>query len=198
MTLSLFAALFTFAAIAAWTPGPNNTILMASGLNHGFRRTIPMIFGVAIGFPFMIGMVGLGLGRVFEIFPRLYDIMKLAGAAYMLWLAWKIATSRPAEAGEKAGEPLSFMQGALFQWVNPKAWFIAITVLSAYTLPHAYLTGVVIVVATFMFMGITSASTWTMFGSALRHVMNDPRYYRMINFALAGALVLSLVPMLRH
>ncbi len=198
MTWPIFLALFTFAAIAAWTPGPNNTILMASGLNHGFSRTVPMIMGVAIGFPFMIGMVGLGLGRIFDIVPQLYTAMKFAGALYMLWLAYKIATSTPAQQGERAGEPLTFVQGALFQWVNPKAWIMAMTSLSAYTMPNDYYRGVGIVVATFVLMGLTSASGWAMFGSALRHIMNDPRYFRVINVGLALALVASLVPMLWH
>lgn len=171
---------------------------MASGLNHGFKRTIPMILGVAIGFPFMIGMVGLGLGRVFDAVPQLYTIMKIAGAVYMLWLAYKIATSLPAQTGEKAGEPLTFLQGAAFQWVNPKGWIMAITALSAYTLPSDYYAGVAIVVATFVLMGITSASGWTLFGASLRHIMNDQRYFRVINVGLAIALVASLIPMLWH
>ncbi len=198
MTFPLFLALLTFAAVSAWTPGPNNTILMATGLNHGFKRAVPMIFGVAFGFPFMIGMVGLGLGRIFEVVPQLYTFMKFAGAAYMLWLAYKIATAKPAQDGGKAGEPLTFIQGAAFQWINPKAWIMAMTSLSAYTIASSYYTCVAIVVATFTLMGLTSASGWALFGSALRHIMNDPRYYRMINAGLAAALVASLVPMLWH
>jgi threonine/homoserine/homoserine lactone efflux protein len=199
MTTTLFLALFTFAAIAAWTPGPNNTLLMASGVNHGFRQTTPLILGVAIGFPFMIGIVGIGLGKVFEIYPLLYTILKYAGTAYMLWLAFKIATSAlPEEGGMQKAPPLSFLQGAAFQWVNPKGWMMAVTMLSSYTLPHAYGTGVAVIVATAALMGFASASGWALFGSSLRHVMNDPRYFRVINVALAISLVLSLIPMLRH
>ncbi len=198
MTTSLFLALITFAAITAWTPGPNNTILMASGMNYGFRRTIPMIAGVCIGFPFMIGVIGLGLGKVFEIYPLVYTVMKYGGAAYMLWLAWKIATSTPSSEAAAAGKPLTFLQGAAFQWINPKAWIMAGTALSAYTLPQNYYLGVLTVVLTFVVMGFTSASGWALFGSSLRHVMNDPRYFRAINIALAITLVASLVPMLWH
>ena len=199
MTLNLFFALALFAGIAAFTPGPNNTLLMASGMNFGFRRSVPVILGVVLGFPFMIGCVGLGLGRIFELYPAIYTTLKYAGAAYMLWLAWKIASAMPASETEAAeAKPLSFMQMVLFQWVNPKGWVMAVTALSAYTVASDYYVGVAIVVATFVFMGITSASLWTMFGASLKSVMNDPRYFRVINVGLAVLLVASLVPMLAH
>lgn len=190
-------ALQVFAAIAAYTPGPNNTLLMASGVNFGFRRSLPLVFGVGIGFPLMIGLVGLGLGKVFDIYASLYTVLKYAGAAYMLYLAWKIATSKPATANSDSdAKPLSFLQMALFQWVNPKGWIMAVTALSAYTTTNSYYTGVAVVVATFVFMGFTSASAWALFGAGLKQVMTDVRYYRAINFGLAVLLVASLVPML--
>lgn len=172
---------------------------MAQGINFGFRRTLPLIMGVAIGFPIMIGCVGLGLGKIFDIYPVLYTIMKYAGAVYMLWLAWKIANSKPTGDGEAVvGQPMSFIQAAAFQWINPKAWIMSVTALSAYTVAAHYYAGVAFVVGTFVFMGVASASTWAMFGVGLRHVMNDPRYFRIINLALALMLVASLVPMLWH
>ena len=199
MTYDVFLALLLFAAISAWTPGPNNTMLMASGINFGFRRTLPHVLGVMIGFPLMIGCIGFGLGQVFERFPIIYTAMKYAGAVYMLWLAWKIATAKPAGAGNvAAGKPMTFLQAAAFQWINPKAWIMAVTALSTYTVSAHYSIGVAIVVAAFVFVGVGSASTWALFGVGLRHVMNDPRYYRIINLALALLLVVSLVPMLWH
>jgi threonine/homoserine/homoserine lactone efflux protein len=198
VTAQLFIALFTFAGIAAWTPGPNNTLLLASGINYGFRRTVPMILGVAIGFPFMIGIVGLGLGKVFEFYPAIYTALKYMGSAYMLWLAYKILVSRPTDGGGKNSQPLTFAQAALFQWVNPKAWVIAATVNSAYTTAAAYYTGVSTIVGTFVFMGITSASAWALFGSSLRHLLDDPRHYRIINALLAAGLVFSIGMMLKH
>ncbi len=156
-------------------------------------------FGVAIGFPFMIGIVGVGLGKIFDTYPQLYTILKYAGAAYMLWLAWKIATATRREDGDlQKSPPLTFVQGALFQWINPKGWMMALTMISSYTLPHAYWTGLATIVATALLMGFTSASGWALFGSSLRHIMNDQRYFRAINIALALALAASLVPMLRH
>jgi threonine/homoserine/homoserine lactone efflux protein len=199
MTYDLFIALFIFGGIAAFTPGPNNTLLMASGINFGFRRTLPLIFGVCIGFPLMIGCIGLGLGRIFETYPLIYKIMKYGGAAYMLWLAWKIANSKPAGEGNSAvGQPMTFLQAAGFQWINPKAWVMAVTALSAYTVASDYRFGVAAVVGTFVLMGLTSATTWALFGVGLKHILNDARYFRLINVTLALALVVSLVPMLWH
>jgi threonine/homoserine/homoserine lactone efflux protein len=198
MTLELFFGLFVFAGVAAFTPGPNNTLLMASGMNFGFRRTLPLIAGVTLGFPLMIAMVGLGLGRVFDSYPIVYQSLKYAGAAYMLFLAWKIATAKLSTSEVAAAKPMTFVQMMLFQWINPKGWVMAITALSAYTLASSYYTGVATVVGTFVLMGITSAMTWAGFGAGLKSVMTDPRYFRVINIGLAALLVMSLVPMLRH
>jgi threonine/homoserine/homoserine lactone efflux protein len=199
MSNDLFLALVVFAAIAAYTPGPNNTILMASGINYGFRQSLPMIFSVGLGFPLMIACVGLGLGKIFEIFPQIYTAMKYAGAAYMLWLAYKIAMSKPSTGDdETSAKPLTFLQGMAFQWINPKGWIIAVTVLSAYTLASDYYFGLVAVVATFIVMGFTSAATWALFGVILKEVMGNPKWFRAINYGLAALLVLSLVPLLRH
>jgi threonine/homoserine/homoserine lactone efflux protein len=198
MTIELFMGLFVFAGIAAFTPGPNNALLMASGMNFGFRRSLPLISGVAIGFPLMIGLIGLGLGKVFDAYPGLYQILKYSGAAYMLFLAWKIATAKASTPEVKKAKPLSFIQMCLFQWINPKGWVMAVTALSAYTLAQNYYSDVATVVGMFVFMGITSALTWAAFGAALKNVMTDPRYFRVINVTLALLLVISLVPMLRH
>jgi threonine/homoserine/homoserine lactone efflux protein len=198
LTLNLFLALLTFAAITSWTPGPNNTILMATGINHGFRRALPMIFGVTFGFPLMIAIVGLGLGKVFETYPVIYTGLKVCGAAYMLWLAFKIATSVPSNGETQIQKPMSFIGGVLFQWVNPKGWIMAVTALAAYTLPGSYYTSVAAVVLAFTLTGITSSTGWVLFGASLRHVMSDPRWFRLFNFGLAAALVASLVPLLWH
>jgi threonine/homoserine/homoserine lactone efflux protein len=198
MTLQLFIALCVFAGIAAFTPGPNNALLMASGMNYGFRRSMPMLLGVVVGFPLMIGLVGVGLGGLFTVYPLFYTILKFTGAAYMLFLAFKIATAKPADETDVAAKPMGFLQMCLFQWVNPKGWIMAVTSLSAYTLADDYVTGVATVVATFVFMGVTSALTWVGFGAVLKTTMADPRYFRIINVSLALLLVASLVPLLWH
>jgi threonine/homoserine/homoserine lactone efflux protein len=195
MTFENFLALQVFGAIAAYTPGPNNTLLLASGMNFGFRRTVPLVMGVTFGFPLMIGLVGLGLGRVFETYGLLYTLLKYAGAAYLLYLSWKIATAEPMTSEHAAdAKPLSFIQMMLFQYINPKGWIMSITALSAYTTANAYNTDVAIVVATFVFMGLTSAVAWSLFGAALKQTLSDPRYFRAINIGLAVLLVGSLVP----
>lgn len=199
MTVDLFLALFVFGFIAAFTPGPNNTMLLATGINFGVRRALPHILGVAIGFPLMIACIGFGLGRIFEVFPIIYMALKYIGAAYMVWLAWKIATSNPSTDDElEKADPVTFLQACAFQWVNPKAWIMGVTALSAYTIASQYAVGVLAVVGTFVFMGFTSALTWVLFGAGLKHILNDVRYYQYINWGLAAALVASLVPMLWH
>jgi threonine/homoserine/homoserine lactone efflux protein len=199
MTYDLFMGLVVFAAIAAFTPGPNNTMLMASGINFGFKRTVPLVLGVMIGFPFMIACIGLGLGKIFDFYPVIYTVMKYMGAAYMLWLAWKIANEKQAHETEGAvGKPITFFQACALQWVNPKAWIMAVTSLSAYTMASSYYTGVAFVVAVAMVMGIGSATTWAMFGVGLKHILHDPRYFRLINLVLGLSLAGSLVPMLWH
>lgn len=199
MTYDVFLALVIFGLIAAFTPGPNNTMLLATGINFGVRRAWPHIMGIAVGFPFMIACIGFGLGRIFEIYPLIYVALKYFGAAYMLWLAWKIGSSKPsADDSISEAAPITFIQACAFQWVNPKAWIMGVTALSAYTVAVHYTIGVVAVVGTFVFMGFTSALTWVLFGAGLKHVLNDVRYYRMINTGLALALVASLVPMLWH
>ena len=133
MTVDLFLALVVFAFVMSVTPGPNNVMLLASGVNYGFQRSIPHMLGITFGFSFMIVVVGLGLGQVFERYPITYEILRYAGGAYMLWLAWKIANSGPVGEGKTSGSPLTFLQAALFQWVNPKAWVITISAIATYT-----------------------------------------------------------------
>ncbi len=199
MTLHLFLALLLFAAVTAYTPGPNNTLLMASGMNHGFKATFPMAMGVALGFPLMIACVGLGLGKVFEIYPVIYAGLKYAGAAYMLWLAWKVANAGPANANTTSqSKSMSFLQMMLFQWINPKGWIMSVTALSTYTIPDNYYLGVAFVVGSYVVMGLTSASAWALFGASLRHVMSDARYYRVINISLALVLAASVATIFYH
>jgi threonine/homoserine/homoserine lactone efflux protein len=199
LTFDLYIGLFVFAVIMAFTPGPNNTILMASGMAHGFRRTLPVVAGVALGFPFLALCIGLGLGQLLQAVPGFHALLQYGGAAYLIWLAWKIASEKPSENDStSADKPLNFLQAMGFQWINPKAWIMAITALSDYTLPGHYQAGLISVVGTFLFTGITSASTWAGFGAGIKALLNDPRWFRLINIAMAVLLLASLAPMLRH
>lgn len=198
MSIDLLLALLGFAFVTSVTPGPNNLMLLASGVNFGFRRTLPHMLGINVGFPIMIVLIGLGLGRIFEIYPAAYSVLRIAGAAYMLWLAYRIAISGPAKESGASGTPMNFIQGALFQWVNPKAWIMAITAIATYTSPGAYGWTVAVVALTFAIVGGPSSLTWTLFGAGLRRLLNDPRYHRLFNVTMALLLVASLAPLLYH
>jgi|SRR5579871_2076734 len=194
MSHSLLYAFVLFAAVMFFTPGPNNVMVMSSGLTYGFRRTLPHISGVVIGFAFMVGAVGLGFGTFFIAFPVLQVLLKYAGAAYLVYLAAVIAMSGPPKPGETGRGPLTFWQGAMFQWVNVKGWVAIIGTITAYAAIASFPFNIVIQVATFLVMGTASITTWTLFGSALRPVLTSERAVRLFNVAMAVLLLASLYP----
>lgn len=197
MRYDVLTALLGFAVVTLFTPGPNNLMLMASGVNFGFRRTLPHMLGVACGFPLMMAAVGAGLAQVFGLVPALHLVLKAAAVVFMLWLAWKIATEPPPDAGATAGRPLGFGQAAGFQWVNPKAWAMALTATSAY-LPAPGFGGVAVVAAVFLGLGLCSAASWVLAGRTVARLLREPRHLRVFNLAMAGLLLASLVPLLAH
>lgn len=196
MSIDLFLALAAFAFVTSVTPGPNNLMLLASGVNFGFRRSIPHMLGIGCGFVLMVVLVGLGLGQLFKTYPLIYSGLRYVGGAYMLWLAWKIAHAGPVGEGQSSGWPMTFVQAALFQWVNPKAWVMAVTAISTYTLPANYVWSVLLVGFVFGAVNVPSISSWTLFGTALKHVLNEPRTLRIFNVTML--LVASLAPLLYH
>ena len=191
---SLLYAFALFAAVMFFTPGPNNIMVMSSGLTYGFRRTLPHITGVVIGFAFMVGAVGLGFGTIFVAFPVLQTILKYAGAAYLVYLAVQIAMSGAPKAGEAGRGPLTFWQAAMFQWVNVKGWVAVIGTITAYAAIARFPFNIVIQVATFLAMGTASITIWTLFGSALRPFLTSPRSVRTFNLAMGALLLASLYP----
>ncbi|MBY5765810.1 LysE family translocator [Rhizobium leguminosarum] len=197
MPLDTFLALVLFAFTTSITPGPNNMMLFASGVNFGFRRTIPHMFGIGVGFFSLLIGVGLGLGALLHTVPMVYTALKFAGGAYLLWIAWKIASSRSLSEGGSGVEPMSFFAAAAFQWVNPKAWVMAVTAMATYTNPQLYLASVLIVGLAFAAVNVPSVSTWAGFGSALREWLSDPVRLKWFNISMAVLLVLSLWPMLK-
>ena len=197
MALDTFLALLLFAFTTSITPGPNNMMLFASGVNFGFRRTIPHMFGIGVGFFVLLIGVGLGLGALLHAVPLLYTILKFAGGAYLVWIAWKIATSRSIAEKESGAQPMSFLSAAAFQWVNPKAWVMAVTAMATYTNPQLYLISVLVVGFAFAAVNVPSVSTWAGFGSALRDWLSDPVRLKWFNITMAVLLVLSLWPMLK-
>ena len=197
MPLDIFLALVMFAFVMAFTPGPNNIMLAASGVNYGFTRTIPHMVGITAGFVALVAAAGAGLGVVFAAFPALQLALKVAGALYMLWLAYKVATARPAreEDGGAAGKPFTFWQAALFQWINPKGIVAALSAIAIYVRPGQERTDFPIMLAVLALATAGSTATWTGFGVALRRLLRNPLHARIFNGAMALLLVASIVPM---
>jgi threonine/homoserine/homoserine lactone efflux protein len=197
--LGWFASAIAFAVSMSATPGPNNTMVTASGAAWGFRRTLPHIAGIAIGFPSMLLAVALGAGEVLRSRPWLHGGLRWLGAAYLLWLAWKIATARPATPGQTPnGRPISFTQAALFQWVNPKAWVIAIGAVVTYTTATggAVVAQAAMLAVIFLVVGLPCNAFWTMAGVGASRLLHTPTAMRRFNLVLAGLLIVSLVPLL--
>jgi len=188
-------ALAAFAVASSITPGPNNIMLMTSGTNFGFRRTVPHMLGVSLGFALMIVLVGLGLAELFARYPVAHQILKWVSVAYLLYLAWKIATARPpGEGGAVKGTPMTFVQAALFQWVNPKAWTMALTGVTVYMPPIDPWLGLAVVAALFGAINLPCVGLWAAMGVKLRGWLGDARRLRQFNVAAAVLLVGSLYP----
>jgi threonine/homoserine/homoserine lactone efflux protein len=195
MPVDVFAALIVFAFVMAFTPGPNNIMLTASGVNFGFVRTIPHLLGVDVGFVVLLAAFAAGFGLVLAAVPALQLTLKIAGALYMLWLAWKVANARPVQDEDEApGRPMTFWQALAFQWVNPKAVVAALSGVAVYMRPGHELYDFLIVLAVFALSTVLSTATWTGFGVALRRLLRNPRHARIFNVAMALLLIASVVP----
>ncbi|SDX17819.1 Threonine/homoserine/homoserine lactone efflux protein [Ruegeria halocynthiae] len=195
MTYDVLMALIVFAFVSSITPGPNNLMLMASGANFGFRRTIPHMLGIGLGFTFMVLLVGAGLVQIFDRFPASYTVLKIASVIYLLYLAWKIAHAAPVKGQEAIGTPMTFFQAAAFQWVNPKAWAMALTATAAYA-PGQSLEAIILVALVFGAINLPSVSTWTVLGQQMARVLTNPRRLLVFNWTMAVLLVASLYPVL--
>ncbi len=196
MTNDFLPALLAFAFVSSITPGPNNMMLMASGANFGFRRTIPHMLGVGIGFTLMIVLVGAGLVRIFDAFPLSYAALKAASVAYLLYLAWKIATAAAPEGSGGKGAPITFIQAALFQWANPKAWAMALTAISVYA-PSKSFAAILVVALVFGAVNLPSVSSWAALGQQMRRILTTSWRLRAFNGTMAVLLVASLYPVVR-
>jgi len=195
MSQSLLFAFVVFATVMFFTPGPNNVMLLSSGLTHGFRPTLPHIAGVTIGFTFMIGAVGLGFGAIFIAYPILQTILKYAGVAYLIYLAAIIAMSGPVkEEGSDRRGPMTFWGAAMFQWINVKGWVMVIGTITAYAGIATFPWNIGIQMMLSLMLGVLSCSTWALFGSALRPLLTSPTAVRAFNIAMAALLLASLYP----
>lgn len=197
MSLDALYSLLLFSVIAAFTPGPNNIMIMSSGLNHGIRASLPHLLGICLGFPSMILAVGFGLGVAFTQFPWMHSVVQVIGIAYLFYLAWMIATSAPTEIKEERSPPLSFMQAALFQWINPKAWIMGTSALAAYTTVGVSMASQILaVVFVFLVMAFPSAGVWLLFGTGLQKVLSEPNHQRWFNITMGLLLVASIMPVI--
>lgn len=192
--LILPVALFSF--VTSFSPGPNNLMLMSSGVNFGVRASLPHLLGINIGFPLMVAAIGFGFGVFLTRYPIIYTAIKYCGAAYLLYLAWKIARSSAPASGAKKASPLSFMQAALFQWVNPKAWVIAVGAVAAYARVESFIYDMLVILLSFVVIGGASMTAWLLAGTGLRRFLNKPTRLAWFNYSMAGLLVLSVLPMI--
>lgn len=187
-----------FAFVSSITPGPNNLMLLTSGVNFGFRPTIPHMLGISFGFGLLVMSVGLGIGQLFETFPSAYLVMKWIGVAYMVYLAWGIANagglSSSNTPSKSALKPMTFLGAAAFQWVNPKAWVMAIGVFSTFLPGQSGLAVVLLVAGIFCAINLPSVSVWAYFGARLRVAFESPQFRKVFNYLMAGLLMLSLAP----
>lgn len=196
MTFEIVTALGLFALVSSITPGPNNLMLMASGANFGFRRTIPHMLGVSLGFTLMVLLVGVGLVQVFNAFPVSYRVLKVVSVLYLFYLAWKIGTAAPHFGDpDSGGSPFTFVQAVLFQWVNPKAWTMALTAVTVYS-PSQSVAAMAFVAGVFGAVNFPCIGVWTTLGLQLQRVLTSQLRLRAFNIAMATLLVASLYPVL--
>ena len=194
MRFDIFLALLTFCFVAGVTPGPNNMMLMSSGVNFGVRRTLPHMAGVVLGFALMVGLVGFGLEGVFRAVPQLLPVMRWVGAIYLAWLAFRIARSGAIDDRARPARPLGMVGAAAFQWINPKGWVMALSALTTYAVSETYATTVAVVTATCLVVAIPSSGVWVLFGAGLRRWLAAPGRARAFNWGMAALLLASIAP----
>ena len=195
LTPELIAGLSLFALATSLTPGPNNMMLLASGANFGFRRSVPHLLGVALGFVVLVVVVGLGLGAIFTAWPALHAALQVLGGLYLLYLAWKIGASYGIGGGGTGpARPLTFLQAAAFQWVNPKGWAMALGATATYAPREHYVANILVVGLVFGCINLPSVGCWTTLGTVMRRFLDRPGVLRAFNLTMAALLVASLYP----
>ena len=196
--LSALPAGMLFVLVTTITPGPNNTMLLASGVNFGFRRTVPHIFGVSAGMVVLMLSAGFGLGEAFRHIPALYNVLEVASVAYLLYLAWKIGTSGELKIRDGEHRPMRFHEAIAFQWVNPKAWMMVLTAATTIRLSGDFIVNTIIMAALFYVIGLPCICVWAAFGTGVRGFLSNPLRLRAFNIAMALSLVVSMYPLFAH
>jgi len=195
LNLEYYFSLCLFTFVAGITPGPNNMMLMTSGLNHGIRKSIPHYLGICVGFPVMVAAIGFGMGAVFSKYPSIDIYLKISGITYLAYLAWKIANAGNQNAAQNTKEPFSFIQAAAFQWLNPKAWAIAIGALAAFTAKENFTASVLTVIFVYLVMGFICMGFWLKLGQSLKIFLHTRNRVQFFNITMAVLLVMSVIPM---
>lgn len=190
VTPETVTALVGIAVSMTWTPGPNNAMLSASGANAGWRRSMPHVMGVTFGFPGMLIVVALGLERMLREFPLIVEVLGWIGFGMMVWFAWRIATA-DTTGGGSGKVPLTFPQALAFQWVNPKAWALAIYITAEYAIGPSALPNTLVAAGAFLVSGLASSFTWAAFGGAIGIALKRGRRLRAFNVAMALTLLAS-------
>jgi threonine/homoserine/homoserine lactone efflux protein len=196
--LSALPAGMLFVVVTTITPGPNNTMLLASGVNFGFRRTVPHILGISAGVVVLMLCVGLGLGEAFRHIPVLYTVLETASVAYLLYLAWKIGTSGELKVKRGEHRPMRFHEAIAFQWINPKAWMMVLTAATTIRLSADFSLNTMIMAGLFYVIGLPCICVWAAFGTGVRRFLSNPQRMRAFNIAMALSLVLSMYPLFAH
>ena len=185
-------ALFSLAG--AYTPGPNTIMLTASGQAFGFRRSIPHMAGIILGCITLFTAFGLGLAQIFALYPQLHKALRIAGAGYLLYLAWRILRAGDPADGEARAKPLTLLEAAAFQWVNVKALTLAVGIMAAFTtIGGNQLAEVATIVTVFMLVTIPSLPIYVLFGVAIRTMLKSERSRRIVNTVMAALVALSVV-----
>lgn len=197
MSFDQWLSMGLFTITMAITPGPNNAMLMASGVNHGIKSSIPHFLGVNLGFPVMVIVMGMGIGSIFDQYPIVHHIIKILGSVYLLYLAWVIGTTKESKMDKKISKPFTFLQAALFQWVNPKAWVIIAGAMATYTNQETSIYLQVILMAlTFIVLGSPCSMVWLAFGRGLKNILKSQSHLRIFNIMMALLLAASLIPVM--
>ena len=195
MQTELLAPLVGIAVVMTWTPGPNNAMLSSSGATYGWRRSVPHAMGVAVGFPVMLILVAAGVGNTLRAFPIVLDVLRWIGFGLMLWFAWRIATADPSNSASQS-RPLTFLEACGFQWVNPKAWALAIYLTATHATGEGALAIALVAAAVFAVSGLLSSLAWAILGAGIRKVLGRGWRLRAFNLTMALVLVVSTAGMM--
>lgn len=190
-----YLQLALFALASSITPGPNNLMLMASGANFGIRRTVPHWAGVAAGFTVMIIVLGLGLGTFVLEVPAVHMLFKFASVTILLWLGWKIASAPRSGKTEESRRPLTFLQAAAFQWINPKAWTMGVSAISLYA-QSAAIADILLLALVFAVVNIPSTGVWLISGERVQHLLRKDSHFRVFNIVMGALLIACAIPVL--